>query len=81
MYLHLKYTCLIRLLDLIKHLYLSGIRLGVSRRMDTKKTRVKSDQIMCSKYGNYSKFNDNQHNWEDLYDCLMSTRIFTLIMN
>ena len=35
---------------------------------------------MCSKYENHSRFN-GQYNWDELYDHLMSTRIFTLIMN
>ena len=35
---------------------------------------------MCSKYPNYSKLS-SQHNWEDLYDHLISMRNFTLIMS
>ena len=34
---------------------------------------------MCSEYDNDFKLN-SQHNLEDLYDRLMSTRVFTLMM-
>ena len=34
---------------------------------------------MCLKYANRFR-RDSQHDWEDLYDNLMSARIFTLIM-
>ena len=37
----------------------------------------KRDWTKCSKFANYSRFN-NQHNWGNLYDHLMSTRNFTL---
>jgi hypothetical protein len=35
---------------------------------------------ICSKHANHYRLN-NQHNWEDLYDHLVSIRIFTLTMN
>ena len=35
---------------------------------------------MCSTYVDYFKFN-SQHNWESLYDQLMSMSIFTLTIN
>ena len=35
---------------------------------------------MCSKYINHSRLY-SQHNWGDLYDYFISTRIFTLIIN
>ena len=38
------------------------------------------DWIARSKFHNCARLN-NQHNWEDLYDHLMSTGTFTLIMN
>ena len=38
------------------------------------------DWTKCSKYVEHSKLN-SQHDWEDLYDQLLSTGIFTLIMN
>ena len=41
---------------------------------------IKRYCVMCSKYDKHSRFN-NHHNWRDLYDHLMSTRILTLIMN
>ena len=43
-----------------------------------KKTCLK--EIGVSKYDNHSKLN-MQHNGEDVYDHVMSTRNFTLIMN
>jgi hypothetical protein len=65
---------------LIRHLYLSGIWLNVAPRTDTIRHLFKRDWSTCSKYDIHSRFN-NQHNGEDLYDHLMSTRIFTLMMN
>ena len=39
------------------------------------------DQVPCSKYNNHSRCK-SQHNWGGgLYDHLMRTRIFTLMMN
>ena len=35
---------------------------------------------MCSKNDNHSRLND-QHIWGDPYDCLMSSRILSLVMN
>jgi hypothetical protein len=62
----------------------SGMWLGVAPRTDTKCVCLgivfKREWPTCSKYDNHSKFN-SQHNWEDLHDHLMSTRIFTLIIN
>ena len=46
----------------------------------SKNEHPKRDWTMCSKQVNHSKLN-NQHNWGNLYDHLMSTRIFTLVMN
>ena len=40
----------------------------------------KRDWVTRSNYVYHSRFN-NQHNCEDLYDYLISTKIFTLIMN
>ena len=38
------------------------------------------DWVVCSKYDNHFSFN-SEHNLGDMFDHLMSTRIFTLIMN
>ena len=38
------------------------------------------NKVTCSTYDNHFKSN-SQHNQDDLYDHLMSKRIFTLIMN
>ena len=38
------------------------------------------DWTACLEYDNHARLN-SQHNWGDLYDHLMSMRIFTLIMN
>ena len=35
---------------------------------------------MCSKNDNHSRL-DDQHIWGDPYDCLMSSRILSLVMN
>jgi hypothetical protein len=35
---------------------------------------------MCSNYANHPSFN-GQHDWGDIYDQLMATRMFTLIMD
>lgn len=35
---------------------------------------------MCSNYANHPWFN-GQHDWGDIYDQLMATRMFTLIMD
>ena len=34
---------------------------------------------MCTKYDNHYRLH-GQHNWADLYDHLLTTRIFTFIM-
>ena len=39
----------------------------------------KWDRTMCSNYYNYSRLN-HQHDWKELYDHSMITRIFTSIM-
>jgi len=64
---------------------MSGMWLGMPSRTDTKKTHVfKRNCSPCSEYDNHSKL-DNEHRFSlgggDLYDHLMSTKIFTLIMN
>ena len=61
------------------HLHLNGMWIGVDLRMETKMTRVLRDWTVCSKYGNCFRFNN--HDWRDLFDHLMSTRILTLRMN
>ena len=38
------------------------------------------DWIACSKYANHSTLNSQNH-WGDLYDHLMTTKIFTSIVN
>ena len=53
---------LIPLLISIKHLYLSGMRLGVALRRNAKKTRVQKRLDYMLKYDNCSK-PDSQHNW------------------
>ena len=76
---HLKhsqgYMCLIRLLIIIGHLYLSDMWLSGSTKTDIKK---RFDYRL--KYDKHSKLNSG-HNWDDLYDHFMTMRIFTLIMN
>ena len=54
--------------------------LGVDLRADTKKTRFERDWSTCSRYAIHSRLN-RQHDWDDLHDNCMGTRIFTLIMN
>ena len=56
--------------------------LGVVPWTNTKKKDVfQRGWTTCSQYNIHSRF-DNQHNWErDLYDHLMSAKIFTLILN
>ena len=44
------------------------------------KNRYHKDWTTCSKCRNHSRFS-GQHNWGDLYDHLMSTRILISIMN
>ena len=39
------------------------------------------DWTRCSNYANHSRLNSHPHNWEDLYDHLMSTRILTFVTN
>ena len=51
--------------------------LGVAPRTDTKKDVFNRDWTTCSKHDNHSRL----HNWVDLYDHLMSMRIFILILN
>jgi hypothetical protein len=72
-------TCLCRLLMLIGHLYLSDMRLCVASRMDTKNV-FKRDWTTCLEHDDHSRLN-SQHNWGDLYDHLMSPRIFNLTTN
>jgi hypothetical protein len=54
----------------------SGMGLGVAPRTNTKETCVQKS----SNHDDHLKLN-SQHNCMDLYDHLMSTRVFTLIMN
>ena len=54
-------------LDLIWHLDLSCMWLGVDLSKNIKKTCVKMRLTMCSTYDNHSRFNC-QHNWGDLYN-------------
>ena len=49
-------------------------------RTDIKRYMLEKNWTMCSNYNNHARFY-NQHYWENLYDHLMSIRIFTLIMN
>ena len=63
-------------------LHLSGVRLGVDPRTDTKKHVFRRDWTPGSKYDNHSRLNSlHSGTWEDVYDRLMSTRVFTLTMN
>ena len=48
-----------------------------SKNKHPKKQVFRRDWTTCSKH---SRLN-SQHNWRDLYDCLMSTQIFTLKLN
>ena len=43
------WTCLIRLLILVKHLYLSGMWLGVTPKMNTKKTYLRESGLYAQK--------------------------------
>ena len=61
-------------------MYLSGTWLGVAPRVDTKSYVYKRDQIACSNYKKISKY-QRPHNREDLFDHLVSMRIFTIILN
>ena len=54
------------------------VRCG-SRNVYPKDMALKEDWTTCSEYYNHIRFN-NQHNWENLYDHLMSRRIFTFMM-
>ena len=58
---------------------LSGMWFGVVSRTDTKKKVFTIDWTLWSKCDNCLKFH-NQHDWRDLYDCLVSAGIFTLMM-
>ena len=55
------------------------VRCG-SKKQISKRHVFERDWTKCSKYAKHSKFN-NQHDLEDMYDHLMSTRNFTLIIN
>ena len=59
---------------------MSGVWLGVDPTTNTKRHVFKKNWTAHSKFVNHSTVN-NQHNWEDLYDHLMSMSIFTLIMD
>ena len=54
------------------------VRCG-SKNGHQKDNVFKRDWTTCSKFVNHSRLN-SQHNWGDLYDHLMSKRIFTLII-
>ena len=69
-----------RTLDFIGHLELGGIWLGVDLRTDSTKTCFKRDWATCSKYVNHSRFESHYKLGGDLYDHLMNTKIFTLIV-
>jgi hypothetical protein len=45
-----------------------------------KRHMFKRDWSTCSKHDNYPRRN-TQHDWGDVYGHLMSTKIFTFIMN
>ena len=74
----------VRLLVSTRHLYLSGMWLGVIPIMDTKKRHVFIiDWTKCSKNDHHSRSN-SQHNWGGgvgLHGHPINTRIFTFIMN
>jgi hypothetical protein len=53
---------------------------GVDLRTGTQKGTICLKEIGLSVQNMHSKLN-SQHDWEDLYDQLPSTGIFTLIMN
>ena len=74
-------TYVIRLLILIGHASLSCVQLGVDlRTITTKRLVSKRDWTTCLEYFNHSRL-DSQRNRENLYNYVMSMRIFTLIMN
>lgn len=57
--------------------------IGVAPSIDSTKTCVKRDEVAWSTYGKHFKLN-GQHiveKGEELYDFLMNTIIFTLIIN
>ena len=61
-------------------MYLSGMRFGVSLKMDTKKTHVQIGMDYVLKHDNHLKLNSH-HNCRELYDHLMETILFFVIMN
>ena len=62
-------------------LYSSGMWLDLAPKTDTKKDIcLKKDWTMRSKYDNHSKLN-SQHNWGNLFDHALNTRMSTLIMS
>ena len=66
--------CLIWFPLLVGHLYVSGLWLDVAPKWIQKR-----HWTTCSIYDNHSRYK-NHHNWQDLHDHSISTRIFTLIM-
>ncbi len=64
-----------------RKLYLSAMRLDVAPRTNTKRHVFIGHWTMFSKYAKILFRFINQHEWDDLYDHLMSKKIFTLIMN
>ena len=52
----------------------------MAARTDIERHLFKRDWTASSEYDKHSRLN-NHHTWGDLYDHLMSTSIFTLIMS
>ena len=53
---------------------------GEDLKTNTKRHVFKKDRILCSRYAYHYSLN-NEHDWGDLYDQLMSMETFTLRMN
>ena len=78
-YMTSKVMCFIWLLILDRYLYLSGMSFGVAPKMNTKMACIQKRSDCFLIYDNHIRF-DSQHNWGNLYDHLMSMRVFILIM-
>ena len=53
-------------------------------KLDATKDMCLKEMGLCSKYDNHSRLNSHEHHRGgagDVYDHLMNTRIFTLVMN
>lgn len=74
-YLYVRKSIL--LLISIRHLYMSGVwcRCGSKNIYQKGIMCWRRDWTMCSKFGIYSKFN-NQHNWGNIYDHLWRKTLF-----